>query len=349
MKRSADAPSQAADAPAQPKRKRKKKEKPTCERDCRHLYCLRGTYDCALEGCVPCAYKLCLHSDPERPLPPPERPEQCLRVRRGGDSGDRGRVFGGRTVLTVGDGDCSFSLAIAGACARLDASTLAPDEDALCGLYEGLPIRAHVAKLRKAKHCRLLFGVDATDLAAAPKINTYDRVVFNFPCLPVAAGQDGQNPDSKVADAAALDANRDLVRRFARSALAVLAPGGEVHVSHKTIEPYKWWGFPDLVTDAEAGLAYRGAYVFDRASFPPYANRKACDRASFTATDAVTYVYAGPGDASSATLPPRSEAPPDAAAPPFHRGPLAPPDTVGAFLRVDPPLLARVRDAQQKR
>ena len=365
--------SSTASAPAQQGggTKRKKREAPTAERSCRGLYCLRGTASCALEGCVVCAYKLCLHSDPERPLPPAERPERCLRVLRGDGSGggDCAAVFGGLRVLTVGDGDCSFSAALAagGRCAALDASTLAADEAALRGLYEGLDVGRHVAAIEAAPNARLVYGVDATDLLASPRLGcvgagAYDRVVFNFPCIAVAGGQDGQNPDSRVADEAALEANRDLVRKFARSAATVVRPGGEVFVTHKTKPPFSWWGFPDLFADATSSFRFAGSFVFDRAAFPPYANRKACDKASFAANDAVTYVFRAlaPAPASSSPPPPSlpSLPPPQAedgdAATPFHRGPLPPRAATGdgrngAFEKVDAALLARVRDAARSR
>ena len=112
----------------------------------------------------------------------------------------------------------------------------------------------------------------------------------------------------------------------------------------------------------EPNLRYDGAFVFDRASFPPYANRKACDKASFTANDAVTHVYGRQSDADHPrphNSLPNAAARADAAAEPdvvpFH-GPEPVPrlpleDALDAhaanatFLKVDALLLARIRDA----
>ena len=220
------------------------------------------------------------------------------------------------------------------------------------GLYEGIDVGAHVKELRRTANARLLFGVDATRLEAGPACGgAYDRVVFHSPCLPVAAGRDGQSAASGRADADALRANRSLVRAFARSASGALRSGGELHVTHKTKPPFDWWGFPGLVSDAAPDLAFQGALVFDRHAFSPYANRKACDRASFTANDALTYVYARGGrDASDATLPARgAAAAPDAAffagAPAKTADPVAAHAANAVACRVDAELLARVRDA----
>ena len=107
---------------------------------------------------------------------------------------------------------------------------------------------------------------------------------------------------SGKADASAIEENKALVRAFVRSAVPLLAPGGEIHLAHKTKEPFSWWGFPGLVSHAL--LTYRGALVFDRASYQPYANRKARDRKSFSAIDAVVYIYSKDSAGAPPTLPP---------------------------------------------
>ena len=148
-------------------------------------------------------------------------------------------------------------------------------------------------------------------------MKSFDRIVFNFPCLPVSDGKDGNSEGTGKADAAAIEENKELVRAFVRSAVPLLAPGGEIHVAHKTKEPFSWWGFPDLVSHTL--LTYRGALVFDRAAYQPYANRKARDRKSFSAIDAVVYVYARDGAGAPATLPPLASS--NGAPSSFARGP----------------------------
>ena len=132
-----------------------------------------------------------------------------------------------------------------------------------------------------------------------------------------------------------------------RSAVPLLAPGGELHVAHKTKEPFSWWGFPGLVSHTL--LTYRGALVFDRAAYQPYANRKARDKKSFSAMDAVVHIYARDGAGAPPTLPPLASS--TGAPSSFYEGALPPArDVVTSrrvcrVVRLDAELLARVREA----
>jgi 25S rRNA (uracil2634-N3)-methyltransferase len=96
----------------------------TPERNTANLHVLSETLKCAHAGCVPCIYKLVVHTRVgERPN---QRAEDCLResALRGSASGGRGAAglyaaassgdeAAPRRMLTVGDGDFSFSLALA--------------------------------------------------------------------------------------------------------------------------------------------------------------------------------------------------------------------------------------------
>jgi 25S rRNA (uracil2634-N3)-methyltransferase len=328
--------------PQQPK-KRPKKPPPATERaDLATLYCLQATARCALDGCAVCAHRICQHGAPGRPLPPAQRPESCPRVVDESPGPDLGQLYGGCRVLTVGDGDLSFSVALAerGECASLTASTLEPDLEALQREYDGLDVRGHARRIDDVR-----YGVDARRLAFPSA--SFDRIVFNFPCLPVSDGKDGNSEGSGKADASAIEENKALVRAFVRSAVPLLAPGGEIHIAHKTKEPFSWWGFPDLVSHAL--LTYRGALVFDRAAYQPYANRKARDKKSFSAIDAVVYVYARDGAGAPPTLPPLASS--NGAPSSFYEGALPPArDVVTSrrvcrVVRLDTELMARVREA----
>ena len=327
--------------PQQPK-KRPKKPPPATERaDLATLYCLQATARCALDGCAVCAHRICQHGAPGRPLPPAQRPESCPRVVDESPGPDLGQLYGGCRVLTVGDGDLSFSVALAerGECASLTASTLEPDLETLQREYDGLDVRGNAKRIDDVR-----YGVDARRLTFD---ESFDRIVFNFPCLPVAAGKDGNSEGSGKADASAIEENKALVRAFVRSAVPLLAPGGEIHLAHKTKEPFSWWGFPDLVSHTL--LTYRGALVFDRAAYQPYANRKARDRKSFSAIDAVVYVYSRDGAGAPPTLPPLASS--TGAPSSFFEGALPPARDVVTSRRVcravrlDAELMARVREA----
>ena len=208
----ADAP-----PPQQPK-KRPKKPPPATERaDLATLYCLQATARCALDGCAVCAHRICQHGAPGRPLPPAQRPESCPRVVDESPGPDLGQLYGGCRVLTVGDGDLSFSVALAerGECASLTASTLEPDLETLQREYDGLDVRGHARRVDDVR-----YGVDARRLSFD---ESFDRIVFNFPCLLVSDGKDGNSEGSGKADASAIEENKALVRAFVRSAVPLLA------------------------------------------------------------------------------------------------------------------------------
>ena len=100
---------------------------------------------------------------------------------------------------------------------------------------------------------------------------------------------------------------------------------------------------------SHALLTYRGALVFDWAAYQPYANRKARDRKSFSAIDAVVYIYSKDGAGAPPTLPPLASS--TGAPSSFYEGALPPARDVVTSRRVcravrlDAELLARVREA----
>ena len=128
--------------------------------------------------------------------------------------------------------------------------------------------------------------VDAANMSAlpclSPYIGTVDIVVWNFPCKSMVTGADAQ-----VAEIAE---NQTLLREFfccvqefLRPVTGTQAPA-QVHISHKTYEPFCWWNVVQLAE--EAGLHFEGSMVFDRYLYPGYVNKKALADKSFPFHDA---------------------------------------------------------------
>ena len=155
------------------------------------LHVMVETVQCALSGCVPCCAKVLINQGASTALPN-ARPETCFRLVRAANSTKMPRVISiglyrqGQSILTVGDGDFSFSLALARALkgARVVATSyeshasLAKVYGTACtdALHELEQIGAVVAH-----------GVDAAELgttlpAGAVPTGGFDRVVWNFPC-----------------------------------------------------------------------------------------------------------------------------------------------------------------------
>lgn len=93
----------------------------------------------------------------------------------------------------------------------------------------------------------------------------FDRVVFNFPHRALGI----KDQDANVR------ANQELLLGFFRSALEVLAPGGEILVTLKSGMPYALWNAPKLASQGTGNvLALRTALPFDALAFPGYAHRR---------------------------------------------------------------------------
>jgi len=186
-------------------------------------------------------------------------------------------------LLTVGDGDLSFSLALARAVGgdSVTATSHEAEETVRQVFDDG---DKNIEELR-ACGAKFLADVDATNLGCSfPTGQKFDRIVWNFPCVArgIDAGTDGQNQE--------METNKALIREFCASAVQHLQPGGEVHITHKTKPPYNQWSLVEQVT-TKSPLQFTGSIVFDKVCYPPYTNRKALDRKSFPVTDAEVYIF----------------------------------------------------------
>ena len=187
-----------------------------------------------------------------------------------------------------------MSLALARALdARKLVATSYESLNSLLGVYG--PNCTQTLSELKELGARVQHGVDAGCLATtlsrdALPSRGFDRLIWNFPCI--ARTDDGQVlADAVGADGrGSVEANRALVARFCAGAAALLAPGGELHLTHKV--GLQQWDIPDEGVAAGAGrLIYAGAVIFDRAAYAPYRPRKALAKKGFPTTDARTFVF----------------------------------------------------------
>ena len=276
------------------------------ERDCDKLFVQDATVNCALHShCVPCAYKIgCFDVALDQEFTkavPNQRPEQCPRAKasrttrtpREGTLGYRS----GMNVLTVGDGDLSFSLAIARLLAKegngLNGQRLiATSYESRETLERVYPNFRETAEELESYGAHVEYEVDATrlsdnlSLSNMQEIPRFHRIVWNFPCTAISQGQDGQN--------AAMEDNKELIRRFVRDARHLLDENGEIHMSHKTKPPYNQWKLEEVAIEKckdDPAVEYQGRVVLDKFTFVPYTPRKALDRKSFPCHDACTFIF----------------------------------------------------------
>jgi 25S rRNA (uracil2634-N3)-methyltransferase len=273
-------------------------------RNCSSLYTSQMTLHCAIHRhCVPCAYKVgCFDVALDTAFClafPNQRPEQCPRAKEitRGQEGTLGYQRN-MAILTVGDGDFTFSLAIARlfnlngkAKANSLVATSYESKASIVKVYPG--IQDTISEL-ESLGTTICFKVDATKLKATlpeTAIQSFDRIVWNFPCSAVAKGQDGQNEE--------MEYNKGLVRDFVTNARHILKSHGQLHLNHKTKPPFNQWNLDEVAVEScqddsdsdSPNVYYRGRVVFDRFLLPPYVPRKALHHKSFPAHDACTYVF----------------------------------------------------------
>jgi 25S rRNA (uracil2634-N3)-methyltransferase len=270
-------------------------------RDTSLLFASPQTLYCARQ-CVPCAYKIgnfdVSLDDEFCKIVPNQRPEQCPRSSMTVSSEGTMGYRKGMSVLTVGDGDFSFSLALARLLKSSDTvgsqskvvATSYEDKETLCKVYPNFQETLAELESLGSTAC---YKVDATRLNAtlpSSLVKEFNRVCWNFPCTAIAEGQDGQNHE--------MESNKDLLRRFVANARYLLSPGdGEIHICHKTKPPYNQWKLENAalenLKDGGHGpdLHFAGRVVLDRFLLPPYTPRKALDRKSFPCHDACFYIF----------------------------------------------------------
>jgi hypothetical protein len=136
-------------------------------------------------------------------------------------------------VLTVGDGDLSYSLGLSRCFGsqqlELTATTLASEAE-LRATYARAA--ANLDELRARGGC-VLGGVDATVLRDLPRVS-YDAIIFNHPHLGLAVGPDCD-------EAAHARRHETLVAHFLHAARGLLAePGGSIHLMLSGNQPHAW-------------------------------------------------------------------------------------------------------------
>lgn len=255
------------------------------------LYVHKETLNCAFGEnsnnairCIPCIYKICPNGyfGSGFNIPSNQRPENCPRSKL--------NIYNGlytikQKLLFVGDGDFSFSLSVAnGMNSGKDImATSYESQDTVLTTYPSS--RSNINAL-KEMGSHVLFGVDATNLTNTKIINDkckefFDVIIWQFPCIAVSKGADGQVNE--------LSENQELLRQFFSTAPVLLNDSGEIHVTHKTSEPFSWWKIINL--GIESGLCYHGSIIFDRYLYPGYTNRKALDNKGFPLHDAQVYIF----------------------------------------------------------
>lgn len=208
------------------------------------LCCHPETYNCVMQHyCIPCVYKLFPNVRALINAPPNQRPEMCRRAQTRNEIPKRtslGLYASGDSILTVGDGDFTFSLSLV---RHLQAINLvATSYESLSSLretYKGISSTLH----ELSSSCKeVLHGVDGRNIPDHEMFNKasiyrhyFDYIVWNFPCVGIPAGQDGQ--------AGEIEENKTMLTNFFQTCGSLIRHNSksEVHITHKTLEPFSWY------------------------------------------------------------------------------------------------------------
>ncbi|XP_044473267.1 uncharacterized protein At4g26485-like [Mangifera indica] len=167
-------------------------------------------------------------------------------------------------ILLVGEGDFSFSACLAeafGSAANMTATSLDSREMLMLNYSKA----STNLKSLEDGGCTILHGVDACTMSHHPLLfgKSFDRIVFNFP----HAGFLFQEHDCTQ-----IEMHKALVRGFLGSARNILKEKGEVHVTHKTANPFDRWEIEKLAE--EVGLSLVEKAWFDKWDYPGYQNKR---------------------------------------------------------------------------
>lgn len=279
------------------------------------LYMGRAMLACARDGCVPCRHAVFAAAG--NVAAANARPEACPRHGERSERGAKRLGLYARArgrLLTVGDGDFSFSLALARAFGgETIVATSHETRESLVSIY-GSSCEETLDELAELG-VAVAHGVDAGDLEATLparcRKGPFDCVIWNFPCVARAADGTAQEAALNGVDARSaeeLEANRALVERFVAGAAAFIAEdGGEIHVTHKVGMQCDWSIDKAASSSGDSGLVCAGAVVFDRMAYPSYRPRKALVAKSFPVTDARTFIFTNSKSGESVTLSDKSK------------------------------------------
>ncbi|EGZ16142.1 hypothetical protein PHYSODRAFT_316216 [Phytophthora sojae] len=274
-------------------------------RDLHLLHVHRDTLRCAFTRCIACCYKIALHSRPG--LLPNVRPEMCPRMAEPTEQQQQTQtqhcvgLFDAKHVqriLTVGDGNFSYSLALARALGPDSGVTLvATSHESNKTVLETYPDGEKIlAELNAMPHVTVQHEVDATDAEQMKQLGLFDRVIWNFPCVRAPRGEDGQNQEMEM--------NKQLLHGFFAHVGQMLTPTGEVHVTHKTKAPFGQWGIENIAKTNK--LRHQQSVIFDRCLYPGYSNKKVLSKGSFPIWDSQTFIFV-PEDRAQPETPAEAE------------------------------------------
>jgi len=192
-------------------------------------------------------------------------------------------------ILTVGDGDLSFSASLLTHHhpAHLTATVLDKSETLLAKYahndYQTL----------LQKNCTVLSEFDVMDPSSWSTLtmHSFDLVIFQFPLIP--AFKSHQEFKEKCKEVHINTLNRQLLRTFLiHSFQHFLDPNGArlCYITSKDVKPYKEWNIENAL-NMNTDIHYLGWHNFDIKDFPGYKVRNVDRDKHVKDTKGITYVW----------------------------------------------------------
>lgn len=182
-------------------------------------------------------------------------------------------------ILVVGDGDLSFSLALA---TELGGQNLtATTYDSKSEVYSKYDNARGIVNALLHNKAEVIHGVDGTKLSEYDwaMVTPYHRIVFNFPHI------GGSTKDD-------VRVNQELLSGFFRSCSLLLADDGHLHVALRPTPFYESWDIKHLAHAQGYHLVHTEPFLAEQ--FNGYAAKRTTPamREAPSTDDAVRYVFA---------------------------------------------------------
>ena len=198
-----------------------------------------------------------------------------------------------KDILLVGDGNLSFSLALAKSQTsdqlKLTATTY-EDLASLRAKYGESKIDSTIDELTQRGH-DVIHGVDATKLHVTFKDRKFHEIHFMHPLVPSSDKKLLMDKSGRSSENLAVFANRRMLVKFLHAALPLVSDC--IKITIKNVFPYTGWRLHRLATHVR-GLKFLEQRISDHP--PGYESRDLELDRPFALTNAETFVFA-PGDA----------------------------------------------------
>lgn len=193
-------------------------------------------------------------------------------------------------ILTIGDGDLSFSASLWNHFKPTQlTATVFDSQQTLEDKYQHHAIE----QLKTDSNQQVLFGFDVTnpDTWNSLKKHSFDLVIFQFPLVPAF---DDPEYFHKMGDISVNTLNRLLLRKFLiHCAEYFLDPNGQqlCYITSKDVKPYNEWNIENSLNRHLNHIHYLGAMPFNIADFPGYKIRNVDRDKHVKDTQGITYVW----------------------------------------------------------